>query len=448
MSRTDLRPVERGIRCAGSRAIVALALLASCSPEPDGVADTKAPEPAPAVEGTARPKGRWGRGPARSLNAEQQQAIAELDDVGYAAGSEPAREDVAVTIHARGRTWPGTNLYTSGHAPVAILMDMDGRELHRWSADVREVWPEERLQGKGLAKVRFWRRAWLYPNGDLLAIFEGHSLIKLDQDSRLIWRSRCRAHHDFEVLPNGDILVLTREAHVVPEFDPKEPILEDFVTWLGPDGKEKRRFSLLEALDASEFGELRARARERRKDILHTNSLSVLDGRLAARIPAFRAGNLLVSSRPLSFLAVVDPEREELVWTLQGSFREQHDPKVLANGNLLVFDNTGRGDASSVLELDPLTGATMWEYRGTPEAPFFTSTCGTAERFPNGNTLVTESDSGRAFEVTAQGELVWEFWNPARSGAAGEYIATLFEVLRLGQDQPLDWLRPGAAQER
>ena len=125
---------------------------------------------------------------------------------------------------------------------------------------------------------------------------------------------------------------------------------------------------------------------------------------------------------------------------MRGSFEGQHDPKVIPNGNLLLFDNRGRGNASSVLELDPLTGETVWEYHGTPEAPFFSLTCGTAERLPNGNTLVTESDSGRAFEVTRAGEIVWEFWNPQRAGENGEYIATLFEVVRLPPEFPLDWL--------
>jgi hypothetical protein len=31
---------------------------------------------------------------------------------------------------------------------------------------------------------------------------------------------------------------------------------------------------------------------------------------------------------------------------------------------------------------------------------------------PNGNTLITNSGSGRAFEVTAEGKIVWEFANP------------------------------------
>ena len=31
---------------------------------------------------------------------------------------------------------------------------------------------------------------------------------------------------------------------------------------------------------------------------------------------------------------------------------------------------------------------------------------------PNGNTLVTEGNYGRIFEVTAENQIVWEFVNP------------------------------------
>ena len=72
----------------------------------------------------------------------------------------------------------------------------------------------------------------------------------------------------------------------------------------------------------------------------------------------------------------------------------------------------------------------------------YSATCGTAQRLANGNTLITESDSGRAFEVTREGEIVWEFWNPERVTVEGqEYIATLFEVVRLPAGHPLDWLK-------
>ena len=37
---------------------------------------------------------------------------------------------------------------------------------------------------------------------------------------------------------------------------------------------------------------------------------------------------------------------------------------------------------------------------------------GYAQRLPNGNTLITESSFGRFFEVTKEGEIVWEYVNP------------------------------------
>jgi hypothetical protein len=37
---------------------------------------------------------------------------------------------------------------------------------------------------------------------------------------------------------------------------------------------------------------------------------------------------------------------------------------------------------------------------------------GNAQRLPNGNTLVCEASFGRFFEVTKDGETVWEYVNP------------------------------------
>ena len=61
----------------------------------------------------------------------------------------------------------------------------------------------------------------------------------------------------------------------------------------------------------------------------------------------------------------------------------------------------------------------------------YTKNCGTNQRLANGNTLVTESENGRAIEVTPRGQIVWEYINPERAGPHGTLIATLFEVERL-----------------
>jgi len=40
-------------------------------------------------------------------------------------------------------------------------------------------------------------------------------------------------------------------------------------------------------------------------------------------------------------------------------------------------------------------------------------TLASRQRLPNGNPLLANSDSGEAFEVTPEGEVVWRFLNPA-----------------------------------
>ena len=42
-----------------------------------------------------------------------------------------------------------------------------------------------------------------------------------------------------------------------------------------------------------------------------------------------------------------------------------------------------------------------------------------AQRLPNGNTFITEGGTGRLFEVTKDGELVWEYYSPYDGGGSG-----------------------------
>jgi hypothetical protein len=345
-----------------------------------------------------------------------------------------------VTVHDPARAWQGLNFYTSGHAPEAVLMDMDGAVLHRWHFEFLEAFPD--FPPAWLHEgAEFWRRAHLYENGDVLAIFEGLGLVKLDARSRLLWASPLRAHHDLEVLPNGDIVVLTRRAHMVPRLDPEKPILEDYVSVLDAEGNEKRSVSVLEALERSEFAGLwQPDGRWYLGDVLHTNTVSVLDGRLEGRVPGFRRGNVLLSMLVPDLIAVLDLDARVLVWAHKGAFRRQHDPKVLANGHLLLFDNRGAGSHSRVLEFDPARpDDVVWSYVGSEEHPFSSPTCGAAQRLPNGNTLISESDRGRAFEVTPAGETVWEFVNPERAGEERELVASLLELVRLPPDFPSEW---------
>ena len=430
------------------RALVwACLLVGACSPpeEPRGPGSASA-SPAPAVEpGGAGSQeaiedlegapGRWHR--AAVAAPEHDARIAELEALGYAAGSEPAREGLGVVVHDPQRAQQGLSFYTSGHGPEGLLIDMAGDVRHRWRLAASEVWPGDPELARLPGAVN-WRRARVLENGDVVAIFAGLGIVRLTADSALVWSLRCRAHHDLDLAPDGSIWTLSRRIGVRPDVHPTEPVVDDTVLVLSPAGEVLREFSMIDAFQASEFADQALRLD--RGDLFHTNAIEVLDGRGAAGHSAFRAGNLLVSLREPDLLAVVDPDLERVVWTHRGRFRKQHDPHLLPSGNLLLFDNLGLRERSRVLELDAETGERVWALGKQAELSFFSGTCGTVARLSNGNTLVCESDGGRALEVTADHDLVWEFRSPHRAGPGEQFVATLFDLQRLPADFPLDWL--------
>ncbi|MEO7015160.1 MAG: arylsulfotransferase family protein, partial [Leifsonia sp.] len=131
-----------------------------------------------------------------------------------------------------------------------------------------------------------------------------------------------------------------------------------------------------------------------------------------------------------------------------------------------VFDNQGGAGyppaplgiyaGSRVLEIDPCTKEIVWQYTaedsGRPSWEFHSSFVSNAQRLANGNTLITEGMRGRLFQVTAQGQIVWEYQSPFEApGIAGEpevQAATVPGVDRLSmtklvyrsQAVPFEWV--------
>ena len=362
---------------------------------------------------------------------------AMLERAGYLVGSESAGELTGVVVHDADRVQPGVHLLVSAHVAGAQLMDLHGETLHTWTCAFETAYPDREAPA-GESATR-WRRAWLRENGEVLAIYEGAGLIAVDRDSRLLWARDVHAHHDLHLLDDGTMWVLTREAKLDPELHPTQPVLEDFVGHFDANGNELQRFSVLRAVYASPLVPQVWKDARVAGDVLHTNAVVVLDGRMEATIPAFAAGNLLLSVRRSSALVILDGSTGELLWIWQPDIHGQHDPHVLDDRRILFFDNRSKEPFSRVVELDVLSGGVRWQYRGSEAEPFHSKTCGLVQRLDNGNTLVTESNHGRAFEVAPDGEIVWDYRSPYRADDAGEIVANLFEVTRVDRDT-LPWL--------
>jgi len=92
-------------------------------------------------------------------------------------------------------------------------------------------------------------------------------------------------------------------------------------------------------------------------------------------------------------------------------------------------------DQSRVIEVNPKTREVEWEYKDENVQAFYTGIMGSAERLPNGNTLICESVKGRIFEVTPDKEIVWEFISPFYYPWSGMGLTNIiFKAHRYGCD--------------
>ncbi|NRA08839.1 MAG: hypothetical protein HRU02_11835 [Myxococcales bacterium] len=390
--------------------------------------------------------------PSTSAPRSEAELIEQLSAVGYLAATEQAGDSQGVTLHDPRRSAQGLNLITSGHGPVALLMDMDGTVLHEWRAEFAQVFPEHpRSERAKEPRRNFWRDTLLFPNGDIVVIWELFGLFKLDRDSRLLWSVPEPAHHDLQLTESGEIIHLQSKRKMIPGIE-KKPAIEDFIIVRDGSGEELRRLAMSDALRNVDWLRLRrsfwARARERGYglnentvfDPFHTNSLWLLSTAEAARLgDSFQAGDALVSMGMLDTVAILDMEKGVTRWSQQGPFGMQHSPRLTADGGIILFNNFLTAERSSVLTLDPRTRRVIREYTGPKSEPLYSRRSGRVQMLPNGNTLVVETDGGRALELTEDREVVWEFRSPYRVREGVEKVANLYSLKRVDEGQAA-WL--------
>ena len=336
------------------------------------------------------------------------------------------------------RSTQGYTVYTTSHDGSAILVDDVGNEVHRWDAAFRKIWPHAR-------QVPSWvpdhfihiRKAHVYANGDLLAVYSttantpsGCGLAKVDRHGNTIWTFDENAHHDFDLAPDGTIFALTHHVRQLAGNDELAslstvPLIEDEVTILDSKGSEVKTISILDALvDSPYFRPILCHV-DRFGDILHVNTIDVIDEQFAAHYDAISAGDVMICLRNLELMVVMNPDSGQIVWATTGPWNHPHDPDPLPNGNILIFDNyhvRGTEHGSAVLEFNPRSREIVWQYAGTADAPLRSDIRSRQQLLAGGNVLITDSDNGRLLEVTRDGEIVWEYLNPIRGGERDDLI--------------------------
>ena len=350
--------------------------------------------------------------------AEDLERLRSLPYVGWT--EEEDLEEVPCEQPSQADTpYPRYNLYNTRTPCEAVLIDMDKNVINRWSLP-----------------HRYWSHVELLPDGDIMVvgaevvpgmrmtgISSGNYILRMTWDGDVVFKTHVRAHHDFQVLPDGRIVTLLSEYRLTPAYHPSLKIDDHLIGVLSAKAEPLEKLSVYDLFAAHpdqlplQRVPVFRRAEPSFFDLFHCNSIEWLEPApdLVGTHEIYGDNVILICVHFQDLVCAVDWDTRQPVWVWgRGKLDCPHHASLLENGNIMIFDNGKGRRYSRVVEVDPRTNEVAWHYQADNRHDFFSQSRGGTQRLPNGNTLITESDRARAFEVTPGGEVVWTFLNPLR----------------------------------
>jgi hypothetical protein len=406
---------------------------------------------------------------------------------------------------------PGYIMYCVPNSALVYLINRKGEVVHQWKGNygVQGAY----LNNDGSVSVNSYDLDFpVFAGGG-----ESGRIEKISWDSKILWdfeyaNEEYHHHHDFAVIPNGNILAIAWESKSAeevlaagrkPDQIPKAGLWPDKIVEIKPTDKthgeivwewhmwdhmiqnhdpKKRNYGnpsdhpelldinigepLPEPISQDSMDRLHAMGRAWRNrtidnfgsDIYHINAINYSP----------ELDQIAISSPNLSEIFVIDHSTtsKEAAGHSGGKYGKggdflyrwgnaqnygkgdstdqklyhQHDvrwvePDKPGAGNLTIYNNDvhGRPDSmnySAIYEIIPPMDSNgnyirnqneafgpqdpSWVYTSPDTVSFWSSFISGAHRMKNGNTFINEGSKGRFFEVTPDGELVWEYWVPYR----------------------------------
>lgn len=310
-------------------------------------------------------------------------------------------------------------------------------------------------------------------------------LEEYDENGTLLWQLNLAAddyiaHHDFSILPNGNILSITWESVsadlVISQGRDPDTVPESGDFWfdgvieIDPYNAEivwewSVRHHLIQEFDESKANYGVVADHPGRWDI-NKYVPSFVTGNVSADWAHFNAidyneelDQILLSSNFMGEFYIIDHSTTAYEaadhqggrygqggdilyrWGNPSNYNRgtkedrdlwgQHDVQWIREGlngagNFLMFNNGGRDRPwSTVVEIAPPMHADgtyqvdegeaygpsdkVWHYDPEPPERFFSFFVSGAQRLPNGNTLINQGAGAKVREVTAGGDIVWEY---------------------------------------
>ena len=360
---------------------------------------------------------------------------------------------------------------------MAWVMDRTGRIVHVWDVNLDELWDGlTGLSGKVSSVTMMPVGMVLGRDGSLIATFQSNdtfpfaiAIAKFDSTGRIVWKRFDHSHHwpalddegriytPYATFPKGVEYV----GHTAIKLEcATDQTHLDGIHVLTPDGKVLRDIpvmqSFLRAGYVGWFYGLRDGC-----DPVHLNSIALVTDEIAKHLPGTKAGDLLISLREPSAIAVVDGVTGAVKYAVSGRTAAQHNAKFLPDGSVLAFDNLGGDRAlggSRVVRVNLVTGKSETVFPRGHEIgllPFSSAIAGTISVSRDGRrALIADTEQGNIVEIEiATGRVLWVCDNIQDIGAflKARHIkslstSALFSVFGAYYVQDTGFLREGAAQ--
>ena len=427
------------------------------------------------------------------------------------AQAYPSVYPTGVTRYDPDKAYNGYTLLpmvTNYGASAEVIREPDYARLIDMNGNLVKDWPE----------VNSWQRYRLQPNCSIMAIEEGeveglNAIVEFDWNGDELWRwspeqqqaggrlsphQSHHLHHDFELMQNGELLVMysvqvpEEKLELVEDVDwpyfgkirrKGVQLIGDELAYVNREGEITWTWTAHDHIDVNEF----LPAWRRIIDWTHGNAVRAIPENkwYDNGDERFKPGNVVYNTRNLPYFWVIDRDSGEVVYKgshrYLGGFAGQHEAHMIPKGfpgagNFLVFDNGAYGPNEDhigktlIVEIDPSTNRIAWKYEAAGRAwRFYSHSRGSVQRLPNGNTLISEDNTGRIFQVRPDedhpdgGEIVWEYvafnsdenplWALARAHVYPyDYCSELEKLprseLRVTPPVPSEWkLKPDVQRE-
>jgi hypothetical protein len=375
----------------------------------------------------------------------------------------PAIYPSGTTYYDPAAAYPGYILYIplgSFANASFLLINMNGKVVHSWRvpADYEQIYGQLLPDGHLLFIARAGERKFGRPGfGPFWMGGAAGRLVEMDWDGNVVFsREDLNMHHDFTKLPNGHYMYLDWE----PVAKPLQAKIRGGMK--GSEFPHQTMFSdVLVEIDAAQHVVWTWHAKDhldpdidiigplyRREEWCNGISFDVLD-----------TGNILLTCRNLDSILTIDRKSGKIIsrwgnasYLDKGTGRVEHrwgidtlagphDGQEISyglpgSGHLLCYDNGVNSSQSRVVEIDPVTGASVWQLPAKGDQQLgrrsFSYNMGGVQRLPNGNTLVCNGADGTISQLTPRGDLVWQYVNPYATQP--EYGGAVYKARQYSRD--------------